>query len=377
MSAEAYPRTSMKSGYYKRIVSTESNRKENYDQPVSYLYIGNDAGRVERISATFQYGFVAEHYNSALNTLENLQLRNEALPDVIIIDVPFSEVKLSEFIQFLRQSPGLGLIPVIYNRKFVVNGYKDCLKRTRLVDDMIDLDAFPFNLLEKVAFLKEARFYSTLSPLSVVQKRPPAEKIGFGKRLLDTLLAGSALLVLMPFFLLIAIIIKLESRGPVFYTSSRAGRGFRIFRFYKFRTMEVDADKKLNHLAHLNQYNNTNFFKVRNDPRVTRFGAILRKTSLDELPQLFNVLLGDMSIVGNRPLPLYEAATLTTNESIERFMAPAGMTGLWQIKKRGRDDMSTEERISLDIAYARKHSLAYDLWIMANTPGALFQKSNV
>jgi lipopolysaccharide/colanic/teichoic acid biosynthesis glycosyltransferase len=141
--------------------------------------------------------------------------------------------------------------------------------------------------------------------------------------------------------------------------------------------MEVGADKKLHDLTHLNQYNNSLFFKVNNDPRVTRFGAFLRKTSLDELPQLLNVLKGDMSLVGNRPLPLYEAATLTTNETVERFMAPAGMTGLWQIKRRGKENMSTEERINLDIDYARKHNLAYDLWIMANTPGALFQKSNV
>jgi lipopolysaccharide/colanic/teichoic acid biosynthesis glycosyltransferase len=95
------------------------------------------------------------------------------------------------------------------------------------------------------------------------------------------------------------------------------------------------------------------------------------------MPQLFNVLKGDMSLVGNRPLPLYEASALTTNESVERFMAPAGMTGLWQIKKRGKDQMSAEERINLDIIYARKHSIAYDFWIIANTPGALLQKSDV
>ncbi|GAC1484709.1 MAG: hypothetical protein NVS1B13_10430 [Flavisolibacter sp.] len=103
----------------------------------------------------------------------------------------------------------------------------------------------------------------------------------------------------------------------------------------------------------------------------------MRNTSLDELPQLFNVLKGDMSLVGNRPLPLYEAATLTTNEFVERFMAPAGITGLWQIKKRGRDEMSIDERISLDISYARKSNIIYDFWIMFNTPKALLQKSNV
>lgn len=143
----------------------------------------------------------------------------------------------------------------------------------------------------------------------------------------------------------------------------------------------MNADKKVETLSHLNQYNahahGPKFFKISNDPRITKVGKFLRNTSLDELPQLVNVLKGDMSLVGNRPLPLYEAATLTTDDCVERFMAPAGITGLWQIKKRGNSEMSVEERISLDICYARKSNLIYDFWIMANTPGAIFQKDNV
>ena len=201
------------------------------------------------------------------------------------------------------------------------------------------------------------------------------------KRLLDVGLAVLALLILSPVVLLIALGIKLTSKGPILYTQPRAGQGFKIFNFYKFRTMEVDADKKIEALAHLNQYIPSEagslFFKVPNDPRITKFGTFLRNSSLDELPQLFNVIKGDMSLVGNRPLPLYEAATLTTNEFVERFMAPAGITGLWQVKKRGRTEMSTEERIKLDIVYARRANLLYDLRIMASTPAALWQKTNV
>ncbi len=141
------------------------------------------------------------------------------------------------------------------------------------------------------------------------------------------------------------------------------------------------ADKQIDELTHLNQYSAATigpvFFKISNDPRITRIGGFLRNTSLDELPQLFNVLLGDMSLVGNRPLPLYEAETLTTNDYAARFMAPAGITGLWQIKKRGNKDMSAEERIHIDIAYAKKCNFATDLWIIANTPSALLQKENV
>jgi lipopolysaccharide/colanic/teichoic acid biosynthesis glycosyltransferase len=119
------------------------------------------------------------------------------------------------------------------------------------------------------------------------------------------------------------------------------------------------------------------FFKLSDDPRVTRFGKFLRNTSLDELPQFINVFLGHMSLVGNRPLPLYEAQELTTDEYAARFMAPAGITGLWQVKKRGSLNMSAEERINIDIAYAAKCDFATDLWIIANTPSALLQKANV
>ncbi|MDP4218101.1 MAG: sugar transferase, partial [Bacteroidota bacterium] len=203
------------------------------------------------------------------------------------------------------------------------------------------------------------------------------------KRLFDILISAIALIILSPLFLLIALAIKLESSGPVFYISKRAGRGYRIFNFFKFRTMEHGADKKINELTHLNQYGFNNnhrspvFFKISNDPRITRVGSFLRNTSLDELPQLINVFLGNMSLVGNRPLPLYEAVALTTDDYAARFMAPAGITGLWQIKKRGNKDMSAEERIHIDIDYASKCNFVYDLWIIANTPSALLQKENV
>lgn len=146
--------------------------------------------------------------------------------------------------------------------------------------------------------------------------------------------------------------------------------------------MVAEADHKLANLKSRNQYasldkNMPVFFKIRNDPRITRFGKFLRNTSLDELPQLLNVLKGDMSLVGNRPLPLYEAKTLTTDHHAERFNAPAGITGLWQISKRGQKEMSVEERIALDIDYARRNSFVHDLQIILKTPKALMQKDNV
>ncbi len=119
--------------------------------------------------------------------------------------------------------------------------------------------------------------------------------------------------------------------------------------------------------------------KFQNDPRITNLGVFLRNSSIDELPQLFNIFMGDMSLIGNRPLPLYEAEKLTTDKYIERFAGPGGLTGLWQVTKRGKGkkDMSEEERIELDIDYARNFSFKYDMKIFFMTFPALFQSENV
>ncbi|MFQ5445545.1 MAG: sugar transferase, partial [Saprospiraceae bacterium] len=199
---------------------------------------------------------------------------------------------------------------------------------------------------------------------------------------LDILLASIALLALSPLLLLIALLIMIESRGPVIYRSQRVGTGYRVFDFLKFRSMYKDADKRLNDLKHLNQYVSGDnrgglFLKFNNDPRVTFIGRLIRKTSLDELPQLFNVLMGDMSIVGNRPLPLYEAELLTKDAWAQRFLAPAGLTGLWQVTKRGKKNMSSEERIGLDVSYAHSHSFWNDLKIILRTFPAMIQSENV
>lgn len=234
------------------------------------------------------------------------------------------------------------------------------------------------------------------------------------------MVSAVALLLLSPVMVLIAIAVKLESKGPVFYGAPRAGKNYRIFNLLKFRTMSMNADKALKSLSHLNLYGNapvaqqpescghcksvgedcvmmitkegryvcehslkeskneSAFFKIKDDPRITRVGKFLRNTSLDELPQLINVLKGEMSLVGNRPLPLYEAEKLTTDEAALRFMAPAGITGLWQVTKRGRKgEMSEEERIALDKEYANDHSLKTDIKLIIKTFPALLQKENV
>lgn len=201
----------------------------------------------------------------------------------------------------------------------------------------------------------------------------------FLKRLLDLVISLTALFILSPILLIIAILIKLDSKGPVFYTSKRVGTGYKIFDFYKFRSMRVNADKEVETLkaTTANQYGNSAFFKMKDDPRVTKLGNFLRNSSIDELPQLFNVIKGDMSIVGNRPLPLYEAEQLTTNEWSMRFLGPAGITGLWQIIKRGKSDMSDRERKKLDNFYNKKFSVWLDLKIILMTIPVLLQKEKV
>lgn len=243
-----------------------------------------------------------------------------------------------------------------------------------------------YAFLKRIEFIRKLKNYKNqrgnkpyVTPQ--VMEEIPKIKLWAMKRAFDVVIASFVLFFISPLMLLIALIIKLESRGPVFYISKRAGAGYKIFNFYKFRSMRVGADDELTKLAHLNQYNHgdTNgvFYKIKNDPRVTPFGSFIRKTSLDELPQLINVLIGDMSLVGNRPLPLYEAEKLTKDQIAWRFLAPAGITGLWQVTKRGKDNMSPEERIALDMEYAMKNSFWLDMKILFATLPALLQKEKV
>ena len=190
------------------------------------------------------------------------------------------------------------------------------------------------------------------------------------KRGFDMLFSGLFLLILAPFLLFIALIIKLTSPGPVIFKQKRAAyKGGPEFYFLKFRTMYVDADEKKEELAHLNESNGA-LFKMKNDPRVTPFGRFLRKYSLDELPQFINVLKGDMSIVGPRPLPINDFNNLQNGEVsydwyIKRGELKSGITGLWQVS--GRSHLSFEEMVMLDLYYIENQSFFFDMEIMFET----------
>lgn len=345
-----------------------------------------------------QYTFILSI--SELNGLHGLRLK-QTIDGLGFSDIPFF------------------LITPTINKKVV----KECI-------DHGIIDIFPIPLNPKALKFRLDFFLKYPGTSGERQEAPVLEefKMPLAKRVFDIVAAGLALLLLSPLLLIVAIAIRLESPGPVFYYSYRVGTGYNIFKFYKFRSMYTGADARLKDLKHLNQYvtdkeqvevnpiqvkelcelceqagggcmqpiyddknvyceklfgaggkanKESAFIKILDDPRVTKVGKFIRNTSIDELPQLWNVLIGDMSLVGNRPLPLYEAEKITTDKYALRFLGPAGITGLWQVEKRGRGEMSEEERLSLDNDYVKNFNLLFDIKIILRTIPALFQNENV
>ena len=308
------------------------------------------------------------------------------------------------------------------------------------INDTLDAGASITEYNKKISFIadREASFFDEAQPKFRMLKF----KIPVWKRVFDIVFSLIAIILLSPVFILTAIAIRLESKGPVIFKSKRVGTNYTIFNFLKFRSMYVDAEERLKEVAKEvgNQYAEKKepkqeehtitaplgleaemmmmdmgmssdmmisddevmlvgddyvvsesdytkekkeeidnaFVKIENDPRITKVGKFIRNTSIDELPQLFNILKGDMSIVGNRPLPLYEAEKLTVDKSIDRFMAPAGLTGLWQVEERGKGGMmSAEERKQLDILYGQTYNFMLDMKIIFRTLTAFIQKKNV
>jgi len=309
------------------------------------------------------------------------------------------------------------------------------------INDTIDLRSSITELNKKIQFISDREMM--LFDDAPSKHRILRFKIPLWKRLFDIIFSFLGIIILSPVFIITAIAIRLESKGPVIFKSKRVGTNYTVFNFLKFRSMYADAEQRLKEVTKEagNQYAekpeedkdqqtvitaplgdeaemmmmdmgmesgmmisddevmlvgddyvvaesdfnkekeeevNNAFVKIENDPRVTKVGKFIRKYSIDELPQLFNILKGDMSIVGNRPLPLYEAEKLTIDSSIDRFMAPAGLTGLWQVEERGKGGMmSAEERKQLDIIYGQTYCFTLDMKIIFRTLTAFIQKENV
>jgi exopolysaccharide biosynthesis polyprenyl glycosylphosphotransferase len=236
---------------------------------------------------------------------------------------------------------------------------------TRIVEQArdagVDIRVVP-ELYDGLAWASPIEYIGQFPTIPLHRGETPVISL-FLKRILDVALSSLALIVLFPLIAAIAIWIKLDSPGPVFYCSDRIGKKGRVFRCFKFRTMVVDAERRRAEILHMNERDGV-LFKVHNDPRITRVGRLLRKYSLDELPQFLNVLSGDMSMVGPRP-PIASEVKRYDLSHLRRLDVLPGMTGLWQVQ--ARQDPSFDSYISLDTAYIQNWSIWLDLKILIRT----------
>ncbi|WP_195407529.1 MULTISPECIES: sugar transferase [Bacteroides] len=384
-----------------------------------FVYIGKDGKTIELFSKlSIGVFYAASNCNKAIKVLDKIREKYDAA-------LFFEQVNLSKDIADIRymrkKYPGLYMVLVIDSlskeeaSEYLKAGINNTIKYETTHEALTDLSTF----------LKR-RKEQKIKALQLKAQNINAFKLPLWKRAFDIFFSGMAILCLSPLLIFTALAIRIESKGPIIYKSKRVGSNYQIFDFLKFRSMYTDADKHLKDFNALNQYQeeeqdiwgeeeepeaelNENadeeeillisddfviteedyihkkskeksnaFVKLENDPRITKIGRFIRKYSIDELPQLINILKGDMSIVGNRPLPLYEAELLTSDEHIDRFMGPAGLTGLWQVEKRGEaGKLSAEERKQLDITYAKTFSFWLDIKIILKTVTAFVQKENV
>lgn len=210
--------------------------------------------------------------------------------------------------------------------------------------------------------------------LDLVNHSSPLDIYGMFKRMLDTVLSFLAILVLSPMFIIVALIIKIESNGCVFYKQERVKRNGESFFIYKFRTMKVD-NRDLKDILTPQQYIEfKKNFKLEHDPRVTKFGRFLRKFSLDELPQLINIIKGDMSLIGPRPITRSELA-FYANKAYALLSVRPGLTGYWQAYARNKSNYENGERQNMELYYVYHHSFCLDIRILIKTVGAVISGS--
>ena len=245
----------------------------------------------------------------------------------------------------------------------------ECVERLRRLDPRVCISVVP-RLFELVNWNSHIEEFNGMPLLHV-----PRPQLTLGgrtaKRAMDVVLAGATLALLSPLLLLVALFVKLDSAGPVFFRQPRTGRGGTTFSIVKFRTMRTSAESEQAALLSRSETDGPNF-KMRKDPRVTRVGQWLRRSSLDEVPQLLNVISGNMSLVGPRPFPVAEAAQIS-GWPVPRTEVRPGITGLWQIS--GRNDLSFEDLRQLDTAYIASWSIWLDVHVLLRTPSSVLRRS--
>lgn len=385
------------------------------------IYVGSHSDTLQHLAAVCPGMLIPLHsLQQACDKIEGMRERYDTM---LLVEQTSASTQCPELAGLHKRFPRIYILlvtptpPVGDERKLYLQAG---------VSNMITPDVTAQRMLELEKFLRQRKQYK-LQEFKQKHKENLTHPfhLPLWKRCFDILVSSGALLVLSPLLLGTALAIRLESKGPIIYRSKRVGTNYQVFDFLKFRSMYTNADRRLKELSALNQYAaNTHpvaqatpqempelvgdesdgtlligddfviseeeftrqqrtkqanaFVKIEGDPRVTRVGRFIRKYSIDELPQLINILKGDMSVVGNRPLPLYEAEQLTNDDDIERFLGPAGLTGLWQVEKRGgAGAMSAAERKQLDVRYAHEFSFAMDFKIILRTFTAFIQKENV
>jgi lipopolysaccharide/colanic/teichoic acid biosynthesis glycosyltransferase len=395
---------------------------------MTILYIGNSTETFEQYAKEKDVTLMAVR-----NSIEGMQLLKSSNDiDIIVSDFNLPGNTGLFLFDLIKSEPVLSNIPFI----LVSNEYSNKLFKEAFSKGISDY--FVSSTTETSQIIERAKSLHKFQSFKIddLDKSESNEtyKLPISKRIFDIVFASSVLVCIAPFMLLIMLAIRMESKGKVYYIAKRVGR--KTFNFYKLRSMRSGSDELIKKLAEQNNqyrkenvvttidldtpcpecsklfngnsctpilhiddkkicdywYNyqkneieksNSTFIKILNDPRITKIGKFIRNTSIDELPQLINVIKGDMSIVGNRPLPVYEAELLTKDTMSKRFLAPAGITGLWQVELRGKGgQMSEEERMSLDNEYAdyftgNKYSFWYDMKLILRTFPGLIQKSTV
>jgi len=255
--------------------------------------------------------------------------------------------------------------------------WRSCFDQCAFLFEQVAELGFPISLtldfFRGLKITRTKRVGNDVVSLALNQSRSVRRPQRLFKRAFDLAVGGLAIALLSPLLIALSLAVKLTSAGPVLFRQERIGRGLRSFSMYKFRTMVKDAEELRSDLRHMNSARGISF-KIVNDPRVTRLGRLLRRSSLDELPQLLNVILGDMSLVGPRPIPLWVAEQLEHTEFHRRFTVLPGLTGLWQVEGRTQDFDAMGNK---DLEYVDNWSFWLDLKIIAQTPLAMIRGEGV
>jgi lipopolysaccharide/colanic/teichoic acid biosynthesis glycosyltransferase len=321
---------------YRYIKVRPSAEKQEAELTGASLYIGTSAEVFSTLKETYPAILHAENLEQGGKMLEELE-RLQGRGTAIFLDLPLNYEEFYVFQSRKDARSGLLEVPVLMNVRNLNREQVSLVRRKKLVDELIDFKIDLNFIGEKIGILHFIRrsIHDRKGRIRVEYKRASVQSdFNPVKRIMNLFFSLSLIVMAFPLLALIALVIKLESRGPVLHNTYNAGRGYHIFKLFHFRTMKVGADRLAGSMIHMNTYNNFGhhplIIQTGRDPRLTRIGRILAWSGLDKLPALFNVVLGDIALVGDRPLSLIEASSRSYQDGVDCFMHPVGMTGFWK-----------------------------------------------